>query len=267
MPNKLGPCLLLMCAFLAGASNAAYAQRQAPSFRTVDDTRQTVNFTIGRFSPRPEDVRVLDDVLVANLGGPQFLDFAIDDFKSTSFGIEWLFPVGRFVEMGPGIAFSQRTVRTAYSDLFDDVTLEPIEQDLKLRLIPMSFTARVIPVPPSFPLQPYVGVGITLLNWRYQEGGEFVNLSDLAFDGDCLDADDNYLCVYETAEDEPFEGKGNELVPVFLGGVRVAGSGFAVGAELRYHKGEGELPQDQFPYGSAIDLGGWTFQGTIGVRF
>jgi len=59
--------------------------------------RQTVNFTLGYFTPVGFDGRDLDDVLSAN---STFLLFDIDDFNGASVGGEWLFPLARHIEGG-----------------------------------------------------------------------------------------------------------------------------------------------------------------------
>lgn len=265
MRKTLGWCVVLTCTAMLVGPETAYAQRQAGAFRTsTDGAKSSFNFTFGRFYPRPEEGRVDDDVLNGNRSFPQFLDFDIDDFRSTTFGVELLFPVGDYVEMGPGLFYMQRTVPTNYSLLLDD-NLDEIEQDLSLRVIPLSFTVRVVPVPPSSPVQPYIGGGFGLFNWRYRESGSFVDFGDDPFDGDCTDDFDNCR-VFETDPDEPFEASGWDFGPVFVGGVRVVGDAFSVGGELRWQRVEGDVPSDTF-FGSKIDLGGWTFQGTIGVRF
>ena len=50
-----------------------------------------------------------------------------------------------------------------------------------------------------------------------------------------------------------------------LGGVRFAGDTASAGFEVRYQSAHADLPA---PFaGTAIDLGGWTYQVTLGVRF
>ena len=80
----------------------------APPWRSAQDLgRQTVNFTLGYFTPVGFDGRDLDDVLIAN---STFLLFDIDDFNGASVGGEWLFPLARHIEGGIGVSYSSRTV-------------------------------------------------------------------------------------------------------------------------------------------------------------
>lgn len=78
----------------AGAAQPALAQ-------------QTLNFTLVYFTPRGEDARVQDDVLATNR---EFLTFDIKEFNSATAGVEWLVPLGDFIEAGAGVSFSRRTV-------------------------------------------------------------------------------------------------------------------------------------------------------------
>jgi hypothetical protein len=234
-------------------------------FSTAGDAaRHTLNFTFGLFTPRPEDGRVDEDVLVANLNFPQFLLFEVDEFNSFTFGAEWLIPIGNHIEAGAGFNFSRKTVPAIYSLLSDSDGTE-IDQDLSLRIMPIAFTVRALPLSQSQPVQPYVGGGIGLFTWKYKESGEFVDFTADPIDGDCTDLTDN-CPLFETPEDDPFEGSGTDVGFIFLFGVRYAADSFSVGGEARYHKATGDLPEDEF-FGTKVDLGGWVWQGTFGFRF
>ena len=164
--------------------------------------QQTVNFTLGYFSPFGRDGRVSDDVLNENR---EFLLFDIDEFGGASIGGEWLIPLGNFFEAGAGISYSQQTVPSFYRD-FEDPDGTEIDQDLQLRLVPLAFTFRVLPLGQSSPFQPYFGAGLGVVNWRYREQGEFI---DFNADGE----------IFE----DTFEASGSSVGPVVLGGIRFAG--------------------------------------------
>src|SRR4030095_1594045 len=98
--------------------------------------QQTVNFTLGYFTPLGEDARTTGDVLNANLNAGRYgLFYEIDDFNSASVGGEWLFPIGNFIEGGIGVSFSRQTVSSVYQNFIDSDGTE-IDQDLRLRLVP-----------------------------------------------------------------------------------------------------------------------------------
>ena len=94
-------------------------------------------------------------------------------------------------------------------------------------------------------IQPYVGAGIAALVWRYSETGEFVDPVDGSIFRDSFSAD------------------GTEFAPIFFGGLRApVSASMMIGGEVRYQKADAELPADEF-LGDRLDLGGWTFQGTL----
>jgi opacity protein-like surface antigen len=267
MLKKLGSCVLLVCAALVGGAGSANAQPTAPAFRTAGDAaRHTVNFTFGRFTPRGEDARAEGDVLNANR---TFLTFDIEDFKGGTFGFEYLIPIGNFVEAGAGISFYRKTVPSVYSDFIDSDGTE-IDQELRLRTIPLAFTVRALPFGQSSPVQPYVGGGLALTKWSYTEVGEFIG--------------DDALCATVGAPpdcivDAEFEGDGWKSGLLFLAGLRWAAETVSVGGEFRFQRdlgnptlsdiasGDAEPDLSDDFFGPTIDLGGWTLQGTIGLRF
>jgi hypothetical protein len=206
--------------------------------------QQTFNFTIGAFAPFGEDARAVDDVLVANR---TFLFFDIDEFKGPTVGAEWLVPVGDFFEVGAGASFSRRTVPSVYLDFVDDQGFE-IEQETRLRLAPIAFTARVVPLGQSRPVQPYVGAGLALVNYRYSEFGDFIDFGA-------------GLEVFR----DTFTATGTQPGGLILGGLRFAGESASAGFEVRYQKAQADL-DDQFA-APVLDLGGWTYNFTVGARF
>ena len=234
MCKHLGWKGLALCAVLASASPALAQQ-------------QTVNFTIGGFIPRGEDSRVAGDVLVANR---EFFIFEIDEFKSVSYGAEWLFPIGNFVEGGAGVSFTRRSVPSVYDCCVDNSGNE-IEQEFKLQRTPIDLTLRVLPLGGRSPVQVYFGGGLTIIPWKYTETGDFIDFND------------NRRVFPAT-----FEGSSTETGFVGLGGVRFQGRTATAGFEVRYHKADASFqPEDDEFLGTHLDLGGWTYQATIGFRF
>ena len=209
--------------------------------------QQTVNFSLGVFVPRGEDARDPNHVLVANR---DFLFYDFGEFTSASVGGEWLVALGKWFEAGAGVSFSRSTADSYYIGYQDDQTGLNVEQELKLRLIPMAFTVRALPLGQASAIQPYIGGGLALINWRYSESGDFIDFG---------------TPVPHRIFRASYVADGTETGPVFVAGVRFGGRTFTAGGELRYQAGEAELPADF--YGSQIDLGGWTYNFTIGVRF
>ena len=231
-----------LAALVAAAMLAPAAQAQEQSF----------GVTLGYFTLRSEDGRSAGDVLNAN----RCLDvtfecepllFDVSDFNSASIGAEWLVGITEFLEAGATIGFSQRTVPSVYEFVTHEDDFE-IEQDLKLRLVPFTATVRFIPTGRNSAFQPYVGAGLGIINWRYTETGDFVDVfTNEIFRGS-------------------FSDDGTELGPVILGGIRFpVEDRFLIGGEIRWQRAEGELSEDFV--GERIDLGGVTYQAVFHFRF
>jgi hypothetical protein len=205
--------------------------------------QQQISFSVGGFSPRSADARPPTDVLVNNL---DFLAFRVSDFGGPLFGGEYLAGLGDNFDAGFGVGFYQRTVPTVYTE-FTNANGSEIEQDLKLRVIPFTATVRWLPLGHRG-IQPYIGGGIGVFNYRYSESGQFLATDSSIFNG-------------------TFVGSGTATGPVILGGIRVPVGTWGVGGELRYQAAQGNLPADQDFAGSKIDLGGFSYMFTINVRF
>lgn len=215
------------------------------------DTRQAFGFNLGYFALKGEDARCpssgqCDDVLVNNL---ESLAFDIKDFNTVSVGGEWLVGLGDYLEAGVGVGFTRRTVPSVYRDQVN-VNGSEIAQDLKLRTVPFTATVRFLPIGRRG-IEPYVGAGIAVINWRYTETGEFVDFDDSSIFRDS------------------FEAKGNAVGPVILGGIRFpVADVWDIGGEIRYQKAKGDTGGfDAGFLGTKIDLGGLTASVTMHVRF
>ncbi len=239
--------LLSGAAIVALFSMVSATEAQAQITR-VESGRNSVNFNLGYFAVRGEDSRVAEDVLLADLFDVEPLAFEVKDFNSATFGAEWLFGLGDYLEGGVGASFYQRTVPSVYLDVVNNSGRE-IEQDLKLRIVPLTATVRFLPLGRGG-VEPYVGAGIGAFNWRYSEVGEFVDPVDSSIFAD------RYIA------------KGTAVGPVILGGIRVpVADVWNIGAEIRYQKAEGKNLLDEDFLGDKIDLGGWTTSFTFGIRF
>ena len=237
-----------VCVILLGLTAARPASAQ-----------QSLNLQIGVFVPTGSQSsngtvissRDVNDVLAGDI---PFLDFTMKDFNGPTVNGEWLFGVGDKVEAGLGIGFYSRTVPSVYANVVNKNGTE-IQQDLKLRVVPFTATVRFLPLGQKAGIVPYVGAGIGVFAWRYQETGQFVDFSDNSiFSG-------------------TFTGSGTTIGPVVLGGVRVPIDNWGIGGEIRYQHAKGDLPTDQgfaggtSAHGPTIDLGGFNFLFSINFRF
>lgn len=240
--------LQFVCGAVAAAAilSPAPAQAQITRVGSTADSRQAIGFNLGYFAVKGDDARGEDDVLFRNQDS---LIFETKDFNGASIGAEWLVGLTEHLEVGAGISFYQRSVPSIYRDLVNENGGD-IEQDLKLRIIPMSATVRFVPTGRSSSVQPYIGAGIGAFNWRYTETGEFVD-----FNNDIFRAN--------------YEAKGTAIGPVVLGGIRFAVADvWMVGGEVRWQDATGETGGiDEGFLGDKIHLGGWTTSLGIHFRF
>jgi len=228
------------------APGAAFAQiRQVSS--SPSDSRNTVNFKIGYFGLRGLESRDPDDVIVGDLLSAHPLLFEVNDLNGPTFGGEYLFAATRNVEVGVGLGFSQKTIHTVYADLTHSNGNE-IEQDIKLRQIPVSFTGRFLILPRGSSVEPYIGAGITAIRYQYSEVGEFVD-----------DIGSIFPAVFKT--------DGTAAGPIILAGARAPIQNWTIGGEFAWQKVIADVPADLGFLGTKLDLSGWHFNFTAGVRF
>ncbi|HEY2432453.1 MAG TPA: hypothetical protein VGI12_07240 [Vicinamibacterales bacterium] len=240
-------CTSALALLLVPAAAFAQIQQVGTSSSSSHDSRATVDFSLGYLGLRGIDSRPSTDVLVNDLISAQPLLFVVSDFNGAIGGGEFLYAVHPNIEVGVGVQFAQRLVPSVYADLTHS-TGDEIQQDLKLRQIPVSFTGRYLILPRGSKVEPYVGAGLVAIRYHYSEVGEFVDVDGSIFPGS-----------YST--------DGVATGPVVLAGVRAPVSNWTVGGEFRWQRAEGKnLLQDGF-LGDTLDLGTWQFNFTAGLRF
>ncbi len=227
---------LLMAGAIVGMATPAAAQAV-----------HSLHLGAGLFVPRSYDARAADDVWVEN---QNTLSFDIKDFRGATATGEWTVTFGDRVEVGLGAGFYQRTVPSFYAD-YVNINGAEIEQDLKLRVIPVSAVVRFLPFGTAGRVQPYIGGGVSALQWRYSETGEFVDF----FDG------------FEVFRDR-YVATGNAIGGVALAGLRLplGGDIYALNTEFRYQFATGDLKDNGF-LTEKIDLSGLNFTVGFQIRF
>jgi len=248
---------LLIAAAIVGAPATASAQ--------ID---QLIGVNAGGFFPTNANGRDAQDVLAINLdtfsydpifaadGTPLGKDVR-DAFRNGTFGGEYLLGLGDWVEAGVGVSYYQKSVDSVYTDYtFPDGA--DIAQRFKLRMVPVTVSARFFPIGRTVPVQPYVGGGINIYKWKYTESGSFIDFSN---------PNANPLPIFTA--NPPFEDEGTAVGPVFLAGVRVpfAHNHFLVGGEFRWQGGTADLDPSQEFAGTKLDLSGVGVVATFHVRF
>jgi hypothetical protein len=236
----------------------------------------SLQFGVGIVLPRGFDGRESGDVLVENLTGFEIepgltsalafpdVENCFDRFNVTSrpsncingfrtgkiFG-EWNVAFGDRLEVGVGLGYHRKTVLSLYRDLYNENGSD-IEQDIRLRVIPLTGVVRFMPFGRAGDFQPYVGAGLGILNWRYSEVGEFVDTTDF------------------TIFEDRFVANGTTAGPLLLGGIRVplGGDIYALTLEGLYQWGAGDTGGfDAGFLGDKIDLGNGQFNLGFLIRF
>jgi len=207
---------------------------------------QTIDFFVGGFVPRGLDSRGIDDVLFQDA---QFLDFRMKDFRGPTAGAEYLVGLGDFFDAGASVAVYSASA-LAVDAFYTFPSGADVQSELRLRVIPITATFRYLPLGHHDAIEPYVGAGVGIMNWRYTETGDFVALDRTIING-------------------TFEHSETTVGPVILGGVRVPVGRMRLGGEIRYQGGKGDLPTDPVTGFSAptVNLGGFNYLFTVGVRF
>jgi outer membrane protein W len=223
---------------VAGIAMAAPAAAQAV---------HSLHLGAGLFAPRSYDARPADDVWVENLNT---LSFEIKDFRGLVVNGEWTVTFNERVEVGLGGGVYQRSAGSFYRD-YVNLNGAEIEQEFKLRVAPVTAVVRFLPFGRAGKLQPYVGGGVSAMNFRYSEVGEFVDFFDR-------------FSVFR----DRYVASGTAIGGVALGGLRLplGGDIYALNTELRYQFGKGDLKDNGF-LTEKIDLSGLNFTVGFQVRF
>jgi opacity protein-like surface antigen len=242
----------------ASVFSAVLAGLAAPASAQVV---HSLTLGLGVFMPRGMDSRVAGDTLVANLTQPLIpgtdppstgsLDFAINDFRSVPLFGEWGIGLGDHFEIAIGSGYQTKKVASRYRDLVNGPEELEIEQDLRLRVIPVTGIARVL-FGRMGGFQPYVGGGIAILNFRYSESGEFVDTTTFE--------------VFPAT----FVAKDTAIGGQLLAGMRLplGGDIYALTIEGRYQWASGNTGGiDAGFLGDKIDLGGGFINLGFLIRF
>ena len=213
----------------------------------------------GLFFPRGIDARDPDDVLVRNFFGEQIqtlpagftdaLAFEVKDFRGGRVFGEWNIGLGPRVEVGVGLGYYRKTVPTVMRDVTDGDF--EIEQEMHLRITPVTALVRFLPFGRPGDVQPYVGAGVSMLNFRYSEIGQFV--------------DTNNADIFSSSETVTGSAPGG----VLLGGVRfpLGGDIYGLAVEGRYQFGKGNIPTSSPLPADKVDLSGGELNFSFLVRF
>jgi len=168
------------------------------------------------------------------------------DWVGFSGGFEYNLQPARNVEVGLHLDAYSRTLNTVYRE-FERPDGREIAQTLKLTVVPVGVSLRLVPTSRRAKLAPYVAVGADLFVWKYEEVGDFIDF----FDPDLPISGDSFVSEGVTGG---FHVAGGLRVPL--------SSDFSVVGEVKYQYAKTKMGDDF--RNNEIDLSG--VGATLGIH-
>jgi hypothetical protein len=171
------------------------------------------------------------------------------DWEGFFGGVEYNHKIVKNVELAVSFDWYGKTLDTSYRDYVrpDD---SPILQTLRLQIMPIGVSVRIVPTSRRARVAPFVVAGVDAMVYEYEEFGDFVDF----FDPDLTVIPDSFI------------SNGVGFGVHAGGGLRVALSDdFAIVGEARYYWSETDMADDF--QANRIDLGGVAVTVGFHVRF
>ena len=180
------------------------------------------------------------------------------DFSSPYLGGEVAFRVDPQLDLGLSIGFQQSSTLSEFREYVGEDGL-PIEQVTELRMVPVVGTVRYYLKPRGRTIGrfawvpetvvPYVGAGVGVMSYTFEQEGEFVDFETL----------DIFVDRFRT-------DRSTFLARAAAGVDLTLGRQFVVNAEARYHYARGPMGDDFSGFGD-IDLDALQLTAGIAIRF
>jgi hypothetical protein len=130
---------------------------------------QSVNLKMGLFIPQ-----LRSDLWQINL---ENLTFSKSDMVNTYYAGEYEFYLNRYASFSMEIGSYAKNVYAQYRDYtYQNGT--PIYQNISLRLTPIEANLKYYPLGCRYRLFPFIGAGVGVCAWTYQQWGDFINFED-----------------------------------------------------------------------------------------
>lgn len=170
------------------------------------------------------------------------------DWRGVTGGAEFSFDLGPNVELGLHIDAYGRELPTFYRD-FTHENGDEIQQSLKLSIVPMGVSLRILPAGKRAAISPYVAAGVDVVAYKYEEFGDFI---DFRGDNDVVN--------------DAFVDEGAAFGFHAAAGVRVrVNYDLSITGEVRYLNAKADMGEDFG--GNRIDLGGVSATVGVNLRF
>lgn len=178
--------------------------------------------------------------------------FRVNDLNGFSGSIGYDHFFGDHFTLGGNVSFYQG--QTTVQDIdFEFPDGAPIFRDINLEIVPLEVSFKVLPAGRNVPVIPYVGGGVGLYYWQYEEVGDFV--IDRIIDPTIISG-----TAYSDGWDPGWHVEGGVQIPV--------GRAIALQFEAKYWKAEGDLDVAGFdPAFEPLDLTATMFSGGISIWF
>ena len=171
------------------------------------------------------------------------------DWRGWTGGAEFSSRIARNVEIGFHLDGYGKERDTHYRDYVDEDGRE-IRQTLKLNIVPVGVSVRLVPTSRHARIAPYIGAGADAFFWKYEEFGDFV---------DFVDPENPII-------EDSFQSDGVATGFHVAGGLRLfVSDDFGVTGEVRYTVAKANM-HDDFE-GNRIDLGGIGVTVGMHLRF
>ncbi len=95
------------------------------------------------------------------------------DWRDFTGGIQFNVKLARNVELGFGVDGYEQTLDTEYRE-YERADGRAIRQTLKVEIVPISVELRLTPTSRRARVAPFVGAGVDLFSWKYEEFGDFL---------------------------------------------------------------------------------------------
>lgn len=169
------------------------------------------------------------------------------NWRGITGGAEFSSRIARNLEIGFNLDGYGKELDTHYRDFVRDDGGE-IRQSLKLTIVPVGVTVRLVPTSRRSRIAPYVGAGVDAFFWKYEESGDFVDFNDPEL----------------TILADSFRSDGVATGFHVAGGLRLfVSDDVGLTGEVRYTAAKGNMGDDFT--GNRIDVGG--FGATVGMHF
>jgi hypothetical protein len=206
-----------------------------------------LDIRLGAFAPRADSNLFMDD--------EELYIVTKSDWVGFTWGGEYNHVLVPNLEIGIHVDGYSKTIDTSYRDFVRPDESE-IYQTLKLNIVPFGLTVRLVPTSKRTKFAPYIGGGVDLFYYKYEEWGDFIDFWD------------PLLEIYP----DHFVASGVTFGFHAAGGLRIyLNRDFALVAEGRYQWAEAEMGGDFSPNEPGLinflDLSGASFTLGLHVRF